>query len=74
MYKNITYFNRYRSIKKFENALINSSNFNNFIKTKENKNEVVYLNPDVLISIGKKTINFLVFDYTNTQILEKINQ
>ena len=74
MYKNITCFNRYRSIKKFENALLKSSNLNNFVKTKDNKNEIVYLNPDVLISINKKTVNFLVFDYTNIQVIEKINQ
>lgn len=74
MYKNITYFNKQKSIKKYEKKLLESSIFNDIIQTKNGKKEIVYLNSDVLISITKTTVNFLVFNYTNNKIINKIDQ
>lgn len=73
MYKNITYLNNMKSTKKYEKALVNSKIFDGLVKTKDKKNEISYISPDVLISISKYTVNFLVFDYKNYQMINKIN-
>ena len=74
MYKNITYFNKYKSVKKYEKDLLNSLIFENLVKTKERKNEITYVNPDLLITIKKTVVIFLIFNYKNYHIINKINQ
>lgn len=74
MYKNLTYFNDQKSIKKYEKKMLEKPFFDNMIKTKDKKNEIVYVTPDVLISISKATVNFLVFNYNNYKIIKEIEK
>lgn len=74
MYKNLTYYNKYKSIKKYENKLLGSYLFGNITKTKEGKQEIVYKTPEVLISINKSTVNFLVFNNKKFALLENIEK
>lgn len=74
MYKNITYFNKHKSVKKYEKRLLESSIFNEIVKTKEQKNLILYANPDVLIIIKKHVVNFFVFNHQNYYIINQIEE
>ncbi len=74
MYKNITYYNKHKSIKKYEKKLLESSIFNGIVKTKEQKNMIIYANPDVLITIKKYVVIFLIFNCQNYNIINQIDK
>lgn len=74
MYKNITYFNKQKSIKKYEKKLLESTLFENIEKTKDLKKEVVYISPDVLITIHQDTVAFLIFNHKNYQIINNVEK
>lgn len=74
MYKNITYFNKYKSVKKYEKYFLEKCLFANIIKSKECKNEIIYKTPDVLITINKITVNYLVFNKKKYDIIQNIKK
>lgn len=72
MYKNLTFYNTEKSIKKYEQRIIDSGLFPDAKKTSSTKREIVYKNKDLIISINKNTVNYLVFNKNNYTILNKI--
>lgn len=77
MYKNYVYFNKVRSIEKYEQKILGNSNFPNIIKVSKGKTENVYKNQEVLICIGRRIVSFLVYDEHNLRmikIIEKLNE
>lgn len=72
MYKNLVYYNTEKSIKKYENKLIESNLFNDVEKIPSTKHESIYKNKEVLIFINKKTVSFLVYNQKNISMIDKI--
>ena len=72
MYKNLTFYNTEKSIKKYEQKIINSGMFPDAQKVLSSKREIVYKNKDFIISINKNTVNYLIFNKNNYTILRKI--
>lgn len=72
MYKNLTFYNTEKSIKKYEQKIINSGMFPDVQKVLSSKREIIYKNKDFIISINKNTVNYLIFNKNNYTILNKI--
>lgn len=72
MYKNLTFYNTEKSIRKYEQKIINSGMFPDAQKVLSSKKEIVYKNKDFIISINKKTVNYLVFNKNNYVVMNKI--
>lgn len=72
MYKNLTFYNTEKSIRKYEQKIINSGMFPDAQKVLSSKKETVYKNKDFIISINKKTVNYLVFNKNNYVVMNKI--
>lgn len=72
MYKNLTFYNTEKSIRKYEQKIINSGIFPDAQKVLSSKKETVYKNKDFIISINKKTVNYLVFNKNNYVVMNKI--
>lgn len=72
MYKNLTFYNTEKSIRKYEQKIINSGIFPDAQKVLSSKKEIVYKNKDFIISINKKTVNYLVFNKNNYVVMNKI--
>lgn len=72
MYKNLTFYNTEKSIRKYEQKIINSGMFPDAQKVLSSKKETVYKNKDFIISINKKTVNYLVFNKNNYVVINKI--
>lgn len=73
MYKNIIYRNKQKSVKKYEKKLLESEVFNGIVKTNERKSMISYTSPDILITIKKHVVVFLVFNCHNHNIINQIN-
>lgn len=74
MYKNIVYYNKYKSIKKYEKKLLEKCLFTNILKTKNGEREVIYKAPEFLVTINKSTVNFLVYNNERYTIIDKIEK
>ena len=72
MYKNLTYFNKHKSIDRYEKCLMESGLFTDITKVKKGRQETIYKSPEVLISINKSTVNFLVFNNKKHNLINKI--
>lgn len=72
MYKNLTFFNNEKSVKKYEKKIINSGFFPDIQKILSTKKETVYKNKNLIISINKNTVNYFVFNENNYFIINKI--
>lgn len=65
MYKNYVYFNKEKSIEKYEQKMFGNSIFSNMIKVNKGKNEEIYKNNEILICISKRIVSFLIYDEYN---------
>lgn len=72
MYKNLTFYNKEKSIKKYEKRIIDSGLFADTMKVHSTKREIVYKSKDIIISINKDTVNYLIFNQNNNTIIDKI--
>jgi hypothetical protein len=72
MYKNIIYYNSEKSVKKYEKKLLDSNLLKNNYNSKQGKKEIIYKNNEVIISISKNVISFLIFDESNYKLIQKI--
>ena len=71
MYKNYVYFNKEKSIEKYEQKMFDNSIFSNMIKVNKGKNEEIYKNNEILICISKRIVSFLIYDEYNIKTLNK---
>lgn len=74
MYKNLVYYNKYKSIKKYEKKLLENCRFQNILKTKDGDKEVIYKTPEFLVTIKKATVNFLVYNERQYKIIDEIER
>ncbi|MBQ2882458.1 MAG: hypothetical protein IJE43_01590 [Alphaproteobacteria bacterium] len=74
MYKNIVYFNKYKSIKRYEKKLLENCPFTNLLKTKNDKREIIYKTSEFLVTINKSTVNFLVYNNKKYMVIDKIEK
>lgn len=74
MYKNIVYYNKYKSIKKYEEKFLKNCSFTNILKTKNGEREIIYKAPEFLVTINKLTVNFLVYNDERYAIIDKIEK
>lgn len=74
MYKNITYYNNENSIENYEKKLLSSNLLKNNYNSKSSKKEIIYKNSEVIISIRKKIITFLIFDKNNYKLIQEIEE
>lgn len=72
MYKNLTFYNTEKSIKKYEQRIVNSGLFPDTTKVHSTKREIVYKSKDIIISINKDTVNYLIFNQNNNTIIDII--
>ena len=72
MYKRYIYFNKEKSIEKYEQKMFDNSSFSNMIKVHKGKKENVYKNHETIICIGKRIVSFLIYDEYNTKIIEAV--
>lgn len=72
MYRNIVCYNSEKSIKGYEQKLLSSMLFDNIQKFKIGKKEVAYKNNEVLISVSKKIVSYLVFNQDNYKVIDAI--
>ena len=72
MYKNLTFYNTEKSIKKYEKRIIDSGLFADTKKVHSTKREIVYKSKDIIISINKNTVNFLIFNRNNNAVIDKV--
>ena len=74
MYKNITYYNKEKSAKKYEQKLLSSALIKNDFMSKSGKKEIVYKNNEVIITINKWVVNFFIFDSNNYKLIQEIEE
>lgn len=72
MYKSIIYFNSEDSIHKFQNKLLSSNLFDNIKAVSLGKKEIVYKNSEVIISIRRKVVSYLVYNQNNVKVISAI--
>lgn len=72
MYKNYVYFNKEKSIEKYEQKMFNNSIFSNMIKVNKGKNEEIYKNNEILICISKRIVSFLIYDEYNIKMIKAV--
>lgn len=74
MFKNIVYYNKYKSIKKYEKKLLEHCPFQEIIKTRNGKREIIYKTPEFLVTINKSTVNFLVFNNERYAVIDELEK
>nr|DAJ61882.1 MAG TPA: hypothetical protein [Caudoviricetes sp.] len=72
MYKNYVYFNKEKSIEKYEQKMFDNSIFSNMIKVNKGKNEEIYKNNEILICISKRIVSFLIYDEYNIKMIKAV--
>ena len=72
MYKNYVYFNKEKSIEKYEQKMFVNSIFSNMIKVNKGKNEEIYKNNEILICISKRIVSFLIYDEYNIKMIKAV--
>ena len=72
MYKNYVYFNKEKSIEKYEQKMFGNSIFSNMIKVNKGKNEEIYKNNKILICISKRIVSFLIYDEYNIKMIKAV--
>lgn len=72
MYKNYVYFNKEKSIEKYEQKMFDNSIFSNMIKVNKGKNEEIYINNEILICISKRIVSFLIYDEYNIKMIKAV--
>ena len=72
MYKNYVYFNKEKSIEKYEQKMFDNSIFSNMIKVNKGKNEEIYINNEILIRISKRIVSFLIYDEYNIKMIKAV--
>jgi hypothetical protein len=72
MYKNYVYFNKEKSIEKYEQKMFDNSIFLNMIKVNKGKNEEIYKNNEILICISKRIVSFLIYDEYNIKMIKAV--
>ena len=72
MYKNYVYFNKEKSIEKYEQKMFDNSIFSNMIKVNKGKNEEIYKNNEILICISKRIVSFLIYDEYNIKMIKPV--
>jgi hypothetical protein len=72
MYKNYVYFNKEKSIEKYEQKMFDNSIFSNMIKVNKGKNEEIYKNNEILICISKRIVSFLIYDEYNIKMIKTV--
>ena len=72
MYKNYVYFNKEKSIEKYEQKMFDNSIFSNMIKVNKGKNEEIYKTNEILICISKRIVSFLIYDEYNIKMIKAV--